>query len=152
MQFQDRREGSSRKSCLCAISARLNPLKSWMGQNANSPFSNIRAVTLKLYRHPRPSAKLAALHTSPTRVRSLEAFGRRPGASRTVTMGRHPKPLYGAYQCQLKNRHPKRDLSCAGTSLGLVAVARSEAMAAGPRRGRGAATLLIRARIEGSSA
>jgi hypothetical protein len=33
---------------------RLNSLKSWMGQNANSPFSNIRAVTLKLYRHSRP--------------------------------------------------------------------------------------------------
>jgi hypothetical protein len=54
MQFKDCRESSSRQSCLCAIFARLNSLKSRMGQNANSPLGNIRAVTLKLYRHPRP--------------------------------------------------------------------------------------------------
>ena len=29
--------------------AKLNSLKSWMGQNVNSPFSNICAVTFKLY-------------------------------------------------------------------------------------------------------
>ena len=54
MQFKDCREGSSRQSCLCPMFARLNSLRSWMGQNANSPFSNIRAVTSKLYQHSRP--------------------------------------------------------------------------------------------------
>jgi hypothetical protein len=39
LQFKDCREGSSRQSCLCAIFAMLNSLKSWMGQNANSPFN-----------------------------------------------------------------------------------------------------------------
>jgi len=33
----------------CALLRSFNSLKSWMGQNVNSPFSNICAVTFKLY-------------------------------------------------------------------------------------------------------
>ena len=39
---------SSRTSCRSRSLATRNSLKSWMGQNVNSPFSNIRAVTFKL--------------------------------------------------------------------------------------------------------
>jgi hypothetical protein len=39
----------SRGSCRVCPFAKLNSLKSWMGQNVNSPFSNICAVTFKLY-------------------------------------------------------------------------------------------------------
>ena len=28
-----------------------------------------------------------------------------PGARRSISHGRHPKPLYGAYRCQIKSRH-----------------------------------------------
>ena len=39
---------SSRTSCRSRSLATPNSLKSWIGQNVNSPFSNIRAVTFKL--------------------------------------------------------------------------------------------------------
>ena len=32
-----------------ALSCHAQLVESWMGQNVNSPFSNIRAVTFKLY-------------------------------------------------------------------------------------------------------
>src|SRR5262250_115546 len=43
----------SRGSCRMCSVARLNSLKSWMGQNVNSPFGNICAVTFKLYSRSR---------------------------------------------------------------------------------------------------
>ena len=49
----------------------------------------------------RDSSKLAALHTFPHRgfiLWRLSDDG--PGASRIAAIGRHPKPLYGAYRCQ----------------------------------------------------
>jgi hypothetical protein len=43
------RETLSRKSCRGRSLLMLKPLKPLMGQNVKSPFSNIRAVTSKLY-------------------------------------------------------------------------------------------------------
>jgi hypothetical protein len=42
------------------------------------------------------------------RVPSLEAFGRRPGASRIVAMGRHPKPFTTTDSCGAANNIPIR--------------------------------------------
>src|ERR1700730_11349882 len=50
----------------CCFFAEPNSLKSWMGQNVKSPFSNIRAVTYRLYSYStgiavpnRPSRRVA---------------------------------------------------------------------------------------------
>src|SRR5713101_6076431 len=48
MQFKDCREGSSRQSCLCAIFAMLNSLKSWMEQNVNFPIWQYSCRHLKV--------------------------------------------------------------------------------------------------------
>jgi hypothetical protein len=44
-----RREACRAEVVECATAALLKPLKSLMGQNVKSPFSNIRAGTFKLY-------------------------------------------------------------------------------------------------------
>ena len=64
-----------------------------------------------LPRHPNPHSRarcaLRALHP---RVRSLAAFGRRPRASRTVSMGRHPKPSTLPDSCSAQGETVLRDL------------------------------------------
>jgi hypothetical protein len=55
MQFKDCRERLSRQSCLCAIFATRNSLKSKAAQNIKSPFSNIRAIISKLHWRSRPT-------------------------------------------------------------------------------------------------
>jgi hypothetical protein len=44
-----RREALTRRSCHVAAVVLLKPLKSLMGQNVKSPFSNIHAGTFKLH-------------------------------------------------------------------------------------------------------
>ena len=59
---------SSRRSCRSRSLATRNSLKSWMGQNVNSPFSNIRAVTFKSVSPVRPGQPLQIVRP-PTHAR-----------------------------------------------------------------------------------
>jgi hypothetical protein len=51
LPYKARREAHRAGVVECALFAMLNSLKSHVGRNVNSPFSNIHAVTFKLYRH-----------------------------------------------------------------------------------------------------
>jgi hypothetical protein len=55
MRFKDRRERHRARVVECAIFATPNSLKSQVARNLKSPFSNIRAVTLKLCSRSRPT-------------------------------------------------------------------------------------------------
>jgi|ERR1700687_1811053 hypothetical protein len=55
MRFKDCREAHRARVVECALFATPNSLKSQGAQNLKSPFSNIRAVTLKLCRRSRPT-------------------------------------------------------------------------------------------------
>jgi hypothetical protein len=51
-----------------------------------------------------PIEPAAPPYVPPSRFLPLEAFGRRPPNSRCrPSCGRHPKPLYGAYRCQVES-------------------------------------------------
>ena len=55
MRFKDCREGHRAGVVECVIFATRNSLKSQGARNLKSPFSNIRAVTLKLCSHSKPT-------------------------------------------------------------------------------------------------
>src|SRR5262249_56487993 len=110
-----------------ALSCHANSLKSWMGQNVNSPFGNIRAVTFKLY----PRSTRIALESSSLQLtlatkdamrRTKDCIAARLLSCSAALSGHSPEAACGAPKARGFTANAQTEAQCRCRSVQTISI------------------------------